>query len=164
MNDAYDNSVEPAPLCMIEVQFEQGQEWQRFPTEGVCMEDVYSWRYSRPADPTTLATEPCNDCAHRDVLAWVKPCVDCLTNGKHVNFVVPIDPLVTQVDGNHYKGLKIQPVEFIHANGIGYFEGNVIKYVWRADLKGGIEDLEKAAWYIAREIARRAKGGERDGR
>lgn len=35
--------------------------------------------------------------------------------------------------------------------------GNVFKYVWRADLKNGIEDLEKAAWYLADEIKRRKK-------
>lgn len=34
--------------------------------------------------------------------------------------------------------------------------GNAIKYIWRADGKGNaIEDLEKAAWYIQREITRR---------
>lgn len=34
--------------------------------------------------------------------------------------------------------------------------GNAIKYIWRADLKGNaIEDLEKARWYIEREIIRR---------
>ena len=33
--------------------------------------------------------------------------------------------------------------------------GNAIKYIWRADLKNGIEDLKKAAWYINREIDRR---------
>lgn len=32
--------------------------------------------------------------------------------------------------------------------------GNVIKYVWRADAKGGIEDLKKAQWYLNREIQR----------
>lgn len=32
--------------------------------------------------------------------------------------------------------------------------GNAIKYIWRADLKGGLEDLEKAKWYIDREIQR----------
>ncbi len=32
--------------------------------------------------------------------------------------------------------------------------GNAIKYLWRHDRKGGIEDLEKAKWYIDREIAR----------
>ncbi len=33
--------------------------------------------------------------------------------------------------------------------------GNAMKYIWRADLKGNqIEDLEKALWYINREIQR----------
>lgn len=53
-----------------------------------------------------------------------------------------------QVGGSHYKSLKIQPVEYIHANGIGYFEGNVIKYVTRWKDKNGIADLEKAKHYI----------------
>ncbi len=39
---------------------------------------------------------------------------------------------------------------------LGFCVGNAIKYLWRADLKGNaIEDLEKAAWYVNREIARR---------
>lgn len=33
--------------------------------------------------------------------------------------------------------------------------GNAMKYLWRADLKNGVEDLKKAAWYINREIAKR---------
>ena len=34
--------------------------------------------------------------------------------------------------------------------------GNVVKYVLRADHKGEpIQDLEKARWYLAREITRR---------
>lgn len=33
--------------------------------------------------------------------------------------------------------------------------GNAVKYLWRATLKGDtIENLEKAVWYINREIAR----------
>ena len=56
--------------------------------------------------------------------------------------------LDVQVAGGHYKDLKIQPVEYIHANGIGYFEGNVIKYVSRWRSKGGVADLEKARHYI----------------
>lgn len=36
--------------------------------------------------------------------------------------------------------------------------GNAIKYLWRADYKGApIEDLQKAVWYIQREIERRGK-------
>jgi hypothetical protein len=38
---------------------------------------------------------------------------------------------------------------------MGFNLGNAMKYIWRADLKGNqIEDLEKALWYINREIQR----------
>lgn len=56
--------------------------------------------------------------------------------------------LAIQHGGKHYKGMKIQPVEFIHANNIGYMEGNAIKYLCRWQLKNGLEDLEKAKHYI----------------
>ena len=54
----------------------------------------------------------------------------------------------SQVGGNHYKSFKIQPVEFIHINGLGYIAGNIIKYVCRYKSKNGIEDLRKARHYI----------------
>ena len=39
---------------------------------------------------------------------------------------------------------------------MGFNLGNAIKYVWRADLKdNAVQDLQKAAWYIEREIKRR---------
>lgn len=62
----------------------------------------------------------------------------------------PITPnaLGKQVDGGHYKDLKIQPIEFIHANNIPFAEGNIIKYVTRWRAKGGIKDLEKAKHFI----------------
>ena len=53
-----------------------------------------------------------------------------------------------QVGGNHYKNYKIQPVEFIIKNNIGFVEGNIIKYVLRFKDKGGVQDLEKAKHYI----------------
>jgi hypothetical protein len=67
-----------------------------------------------------------------------------------------------QVAGGHYKDLKIQPVEYIHANHIGYFEGNVIKYVTRWRAKGGTADLEKARHYIDMliELERRTDDGK----
>lgn len=58
------------------------------------------------------------------------------------------DPLAVQVDGDHYKTLKIQPVEYIHANGIPFMEGCIIKYVSRWRAKGGVKDLEKARHFI----------------
>jgi hypothetical protein len=59
-----------------------------------------------------------------------------------------VSALNVQVGGDHYKTMKIQPVEFIHANAIPYFEGNVIKYVTRWRSKNGLADLEKARHYI----------------
>ena len=41
---------------------------------------------------------------------------------------------------------------------MGFNLGNAIKYIWRADEKGNvIQDLEKAVWYIKREIELRKK-------
>jgi hypothetical protein len=42
---------------------------------------------------------------------------------------------------------------------MGFCLGNVVKYAWRADLKGeGLEDLKKARWYLDREISKRERG------
>jgi hypothetical protein len=38
---------------------------------------------------------------------------------------------------------------------MGFCLGNAIKYIWRADMKGGKEDLEKAIWYLQRELRKR---------
>ena len=56
--------------------------------------------------------------------------------------------LAVQEGGNHYKDMAIQPVEYIHANGIGFIEGAVIKYVSRWRKKGGIEDIKKARHFL----------------
>ena len=57
------------------------------------------------------------------------------------------DALKTQVGGDHYKKLKIQPVEFIHANEIDFLSGNVIKYISRHNDKNGAADVRKAIHY-----------------
>lgn len=56
--------------------------------------------------------------------------------------------LERQEGGNHYKDMAIQPVEYIHRNGLGFCEGNVVKYVSRWRAKGGIEDLKKARHFL----------------
>lgn len=53
-----------------------------------------------------------------------------------------------QVGGDHYKKLKIQPIEFIHANNIPFIEGNIIKYIVRWRDKNGLKDLEKVKHYV----------------
>lgn len=55
--------------------------------------------------------------------------------------------LKTQVGGNHYKDLKIQPIEFIHANGLDFLTGNIIKYATRHRKKNGAEDVKKIIHY-----------------
>lgn len=60
---------------------------------------------------------------------------------------------------NHPKHYTTHPsgIECIQiTEHMGFNLGNAVKYIWRADLKANaIEDLKKAAWYLAREIAKR---------
>lgn len=54
----------------------------------------------------------------------------------------------------HYKVGGIETIDFIEAKKLSYNLGNVVKYITRADHKGNtIEDLQKARWYLNREIA-----------
>ena len=53
-----------------------------------------------------------------------------------------------QVGGSHYKNLKIQPIEFCHANKLGPCESAVVKYISRWKDKNGIEDLHKVKHYV----------------
>jgi len=106
----------------------------------------------------------CYNCFYEDCSVFDKPCDSCevkhigdksiYTKWTAVDVFKNIDEatnkraLDVQVSGTHYKDLAIQPVEYIHANNIGYFEGNVIKYVSRWRNKNGVKDLEKAKHYI----------------
>ena len=71
------------------------------------------------------------------------------------------DPNSRQVGGDHYKGKTVQPWDFIAANGLGFFEGNVVKYVTRWKDKGGVQDLHKARHYLDKliEVAGDGAGG-----
>ena len=76
-----------------------------------------------------------------------------------VKEVAPVDNV------NHPKHYTQHPsgVECIQiTEHMGFCLGNAVKYIWRADLKGGgIEDLQKAKWYLEREIAlREASNGK----
>jgi len=54
---------------------------------------------------------------------------------------------------SHYKSGEIEVIDVIEAFELGFRLANVIKYVLRAGRKGdALEDLEKAAWYLDREI------------
>jgi hypothetical protein len=58
---------------------------------------------------------------------------------------------------DHYTAGNIECIDAIQAaltpeQFIGYCRGNAIKYIWRADRKGGIQDIQKAIWYLNRAI------------
>ena len=52
-----------------------------------------------------------------------------------------------QVGGTHYKDFKIQPIEYITKNSLGWCEGNIVKYISRHHMKGGRADVEKVIHY-----------------
>lgn len=89
-----------------------------------------------------------NSLIERDSSPWLtgqaaakKSAADPVNNPKHYT--------------SHPSGVEcIQVTEHM-----GFNLGNAVKYIWRCDLKNDapIEDLEKAIWYIRREIARRAQ-------
>lgn len=60
----------------------------------------------------------------------------------------------------HYTDGKIEVIDFIEEKQLNFHRGNAIKYIARAGKKNKekeIEDLEKAVWYINREIQRLEK-------
>lgn len=58
----------------------------------------------------------------------------------------------------HYKVGGIETIDFIEAKKLSYNLGNVVKYITRADHKGSRRlDLEKAQWYLNRELENLSK-------
>lgn len=65
----------------------------------------------------------------------------------------PVDPWTTQVGGDHYCKLKIQPFMYSMANGLDPMQHTIVKYVTRFRDKAGIQDLKKAKQTIDLLIA-----------
>ena len=58
---------------------------------------------------------------------------------------------------SHYTSGKIEVIDFIEDKELGFHLGNAVKYISRAGRKNPdkiVEDLQKAVWYINREIGR----------
>lgn len=61
---------------------------------------------------------------------------------------------------SHYTDGKIEVISFIEDKGLNFHRGNAVKYIARAgkkDPEREVEDLEKAKWYLEREIERLKK-------
>ena len=52
-----------------------------------------------------------------------------------------------QIGGEHYKKMSIQPSDYIVKNKLGWYEGNIVKYITRHSGKGGKQDVEKVIHY-----------------
>ena len=80
--------------------------------------------------------------------------------------------MLNEIDVNDYKATGFSQPDMVnhpphycsHPSGVAciqitehmsFLMGNAMKYLWRADLKNGLEDLQKASFYIQREIDKR---------
>lgn len=87
---------------------------------------------------------------------------EVLKIGDDLGFVTPVPPVIgqvlqqaepksalgTQVGGNHYKDMVIQPLEFAMANNLDPCQFSIVKYVSRFRSKNGLQDLEKARHFL----------------
>ena len=83
-----------------------------------------------------------------------------------MNYVEPHEKLRVDSNGNikvtslvdhpsHYQGQGIEVIDIIDSFDLNFALGNAIKYILRADKKGNRkQDLEKARWYLNREITK----------
>lgn len=69
---------------------------------------------------------------------------------------------IDNINPNHYKQGSIEVIDFILDQKMSYLEGNIIKYVSRYKFKNGIEDLEKARWYLEKLYVLKLEGNEDD--
>ena len=56
----------------------------------------------------------------------------------------------------HYNQQKVECIDAIQSvtdDGFEfYLQGNILKYIWRYRYKNGVEDLQKAQWYLNKLI------------
>ncbi len=73
---------------------------------------------------------------------------------------------MTQIEHPHYYNAGgVEVIDFIDAHGLNFSRGNIIKYVTRAGLKDGEDELTallKARFYLDREILRLQKGSNHE--
>ena len=101
--------------------------------------DIVAYKVvEQAADSATLAEETLSALGWTfDGQAWVEqPTIGMVPNALDV-----------QVGGTHYKDCAIQPIQYIHANKLGFAEGNVVKYITRHRQKHGADDVKKVIHY-----------------
>lgn len=89
---------------------------------------------------------------------WIVDIDDCDLYGELKDDKPVSKKIVDNVNHpSHYTNGKIECIDAIESSMskeafMGYCKGNIIKYIWRYEHKGGVESLEKARWYLDKLI------------
>ena len=120
----------------------------------------------------TGATDRCKFCCHKIERCLGKNCFDSIKkwlstpcanepekhSDKHVDLQKVSEKVCDNVNHpDHYNHGKIEVIDFIEDQHLGFHLGNAVKYISRAGRKDPartVEDLRKAAWYLNRQIER----------
>jgi len=135
---------------------------------GVSVQDVYSTRYLAKKQNKANGYAPLETPEENEFFKWIPPVgaviggfplASVKQEGEFVHFDTNPAFIPTQPDmvnhPPHYTVGGVETIDFIEAKGLNYHLGQVIKYVSRAGKKGdALQDLQKARWYLNREIAR----------
>ena len=112
--------------AIVDGVIDHGVKMERYTWNTLGLFEIKKWRIH--SDQAALLREPTPPCSEEI------PC----------RFVDEKSPLETQIGGDHYTKLAIQPMQYSMENGLDALQHTVIKYVTRFRDKAGIEDLEKA--------------------
>lgn len=125
---------------------------------GVTVQDVYTARYlmkkqNRANGYAPLET-PVN--MRTEMLKEVMPGLNALFNTDYAGTPSEVTSKEDMVNHPpHYTVGGVETIDFIEAKQLNFNLGNVVKYLSRAGEKGdALQDLQKARWYLNREIAR----------
>ena len=110
--------------------------------------------------------EICDNCKYFDCSTVEEPCVHCKNtvptysseyNTREFKWE-PMEATDNVNHPNHYTAGDIECIDAIEAAVTGLtgieavLTGNIMKYIWRWKYKNGLEDLNKAKWYLERLI------------
>lgn len=93
-----------------------------------------------------VTAKDCTGCKYEGYSGNMTPCDIC----HNYKMYKPIEDNIN--NPTHYMQGKIEVIDFIEDQQLGFHEANVIKYVCRYKLKNGLEDVKKARWYLDRLI------------
>ena len=140
--------AEPRPCTIRQATLEEAEKYKIDSPEA-----VHRVKRGRPKKTDSQKTEEHLECeTPKEVFIPAdKPATEC----EYGSVGGIIDNPVSHP--SHYTDGKIEVIDYIEDKGLNYHRGNAVKYISRAGKKDPakeIEDLQKAAWYINREITR----------